>query len=388
MGGPLAGVLVVSVEQAVAAPMCTARLADAGARVINVERPEGDFARDYDRAAGAASSYFVWLNRGKQSIALDLRDAGDMALMQRMLARADVLVQNLAPGAFERLGLDAETLTALNRRLIVCAITGYGPGPMRGRKAYDLLIQAESGLASVTGGPEGPARVGVSVVDIATGMYAQAAILEALIARGTTGRGARIEVSMFDAMADWMAVPLIQAEATGANPPRLGLRHASIAPYGVFACKGGASVLLAVQSEREWRAFCREVLEDPGLAEDPDFGSQHDRVARREALEARITAVLARLPLAEATARLDAAGIAYARLNTALDLARHPHLARAEVAVPGGRVELPLPPARRDGAAATLGDVPALDAHGEAIRAEFAAAEVAQGKEAWNERKN
>jgi itaconate CoA-transferase len=385
MGSPLAGVLVVSVEQAVAAPMCTARLADAGARVIKIERPEGDFARYYDRAAGAGSSYFVWLNRGKQSIALDLKDAGDMALMRRMLARADVVVQNLAPGAFERLGLDEETLGALNPRLIVCAITGYGPGPMRGRKAYDLLIQAESGLASVTGSPEEPARVGVSVVDIATGMYAQTAILEALIARGATGRGTRIEVSMFDAMADWMTVPLLQAEATGTNPPRLGLRHASIAPYGVFGCEGGAAVLLSVQSEREWKAFCREVLKDPGLAQDPDFGSQHDRVARREELEPRIAAVFARLPLAEVTARLDAAGIAFASLNTALDLARHPHLARTEVAVPGGCVALPLPPARHDGEAAALGDVPALDAHGEAIRAEFAAAKAAQGKEERHE---
>jgi len=371
--GPLAGITVIAVEQAVAAPVCTARLADAGARVIKVERPEGDFARDYDRAAGEVSSYFAWANRGKESIALDLKAADDMALLRRMLARADVLVQNLAPGALDRLGLDRAALEALNPRLISCAIAGYGPGPMRGRKAYDLLIQAESGLASVTGGPEGPARVGVSVADIGAGLHAQAAILEALIARGATGRGAHLEVTLFDAMADWMTVPLLLAEASGESPPRMGLRHASIAPYGVFACGDGGEVLIAVQSEREWQALCREVLEDPALAEEPGFASQPARVARRAALDGRIGAVFARLPRAEVEARLGAAGIAFAGVTTALDLARHPQLARAEVAVPGGRVALPLPPWRRDGAAARLGDVPALDAHGPALRREFGA---------------
>lgn len=373
MDRPLAGLTVVSVEQAVAAPMCTARLADAGARVIKVERPEGDFARGYDRAAHGQSSYFVWLNRGKQSIALDLKDSGDMGLMRRMLARADVLVQNLAPGALDRLGLDNAALTALNPALITCAITGYGPGPMQGRKAYDLLIQAESGLSSVTGGPDEPARVGVSVVDIATGMYAHAAILEALIARGISGKGRHIEVSMFGAMADWMAVPLLQAEASGENPPRLGLRHASIAPYGVFTCGDGGQVLLSVQSEREWQTFCARVMEDPALADDPDYASQPDRVARREALEARIAARFATAPRAAVVGWLDAAGIAYASLNTALDLRAHAHLHRARVAIPGGEIALPLPPARYDGAAPDLGAVPALDAHGAAIRAEFAA---------------
>jgi crotonobetainyl-CoA:carnitine CoA-transferase CaiB-like acyl-CoA transferase len=372
MAGPLSGLTVISVEQAVAAPMCTARLADAGARVIKVERPEGDFARAYDRAAHGQSSYFVWLNRGKQSIALDLKSADDMALMRRMLARADVLVQNLAPGALDRLGLDGAALTALNPALIVCSITGYGPGPMRDRKAYDLLIQAESGLSSVTGGPGEPARVGVSVVDIATGMYAHAAILEALIARGVTGKGRQIEVSMFDAMADWMAVPLLQAEASGENPPRLGLRHASIAPYGVFTCGDGGQVLLSVQSEREWRAFCAQVMEEPALTNDPDYASQPDRVARRDALEARINARFGTAPRETVVGWLDAAGIAYASLNTALDLRTHPHLKRARVAVPGGDIALPVPPASHDGATPSLGDVPALDAHGAAIRAEFA----------------
>lgn len=378
MAGALHGLTVISVEQAVAAPMCTARLADAGARVIKVERPEGDFARGYDRAAQGHSSYFVWLNRGKQSIALDLKQTEDLALMRRMLARADVLVQNLAPGALARLGLGRAALETLNPRLISCAITGYGPGPMERRKAYDLLIQAESGLSSVTGGPSEPARVGVSVVDIASGMYAHAAILEALIARGISGRGRHIEVSMFDAMADWMAVPLLQAEASGQNPPRLGLRHASIAPYGVFTCGDGEQVLLSVQSEREWHAFCHQVLQDPALAEDPDFGSQPDRVARRDALEARIAAVFADAPRAEIITRLDAAGIAFASLNTALDLARHPHLRRTAVATPGGAVSLPMPPARHDGPAPHLGAVPALDADGAALRAEFAAEPATQ----------
>lgn len=365
----LAGLTIISVEQAVAAPMCSARLADAGARVIKVERPEGDFARGYDRAARGQSSYFVWLNRGKQSIALDLKTADDMALMRRMLVRADVLVQNLAPGALARLGLDTVALSVLNPRLISCAITGYGPGPMEARKAYDLLIQAESGLSSVTGGPESPARVGVSVVDIATGMYAHAAILEALIERGVSGRGRHIEVSMFDAMADWMAVPLLQAEDSGQNPPRLGLRHASIAPYGVFTCGDGGQVLISVQSEREWRAFCAHVMADPALASVPEYASQYDRVARRDILEARINARFATAPRAEVERWLASAGIAFASMNTALDLAGHPHLRRTFVETPGGKVALPLPPARR---AAALGEVPALDQHGAAIRAEFA----------------
>ena len=371
MHAPLAGLTVIALEQAVAAPMCTARLADAGARVIKVERAEGDFARGYDRAARGQSSYFVWLNRGKESVALDLKAQGDMRVLRRMLARADVLVQNLAPGALDRLGLDGAALRALNPRLIVCAIAGYGPGPYRTRKAYDLLIQAESGLSSVTGGPAEPSRVGVSVVDIATGMYAHAAVLEALIARGQTGEGAHIEVPMFDAMADWMAVPLLQAEASGVNPPRLGLNHASIAPYGAYTCGDGEAVLFSVQSEREWRAFCLTVLEDPALAEDPDFASQPDRVARRAALDARINAVFARLTREAVIARMEAAGMAYASLNSALDLARHPHLSRVTIDTPEGPVAVPAPPARIAGVERKLGAVPSVDQQGAAIRAEF-----------------
>jgi crotonobetainyl-CoA:carnitine CoA-transferase CaiB-like acyl-CoA transferase len=370
---PLDGLLVVSLEQAVAAPMCTARLADAGARVIKVEKPVGDFARFYDRAGAGLSSYFVWLNRGKESVALDLKTEGDMALLRRMLAKADVLVQNLAPGALARLGLDDATLDAINPRLIACTITGYGAGPYERRKAYDLLIQAESGVASVTGTAEGPARVGVSLVDIATGMYAHAAILEALIARGVSGRGTRITVPMFDAMADWMTVPLLQAEASGKNPPRIGLNHASIAPYGAYDCGTGGAILFSVQSEAEWRQFCLEVMRDPALAEDPDFGDMPARVERRPALDARIAAVFGALDRETVIARFEEAGIAYGRLTTALELAEHPHLRRQTVDTPGGPVALPLPPQLVDGAAPRLGAVPALDGHGAAIRREFAA---------------
>ncbi len=257
MSLPLSGLLVVSLEQAVAAPMASCRLADAGARVIKVERPEGDFARYYDALAHGECSYFVWLNRGKESLCLDLARADDKALLAAMLARADVFVQNLKPGAVAKLGFAVEELRRRHPRLIVCSISGYGEdGPYAKRKAYDMLIQAEAGVASVTGGPEAPARVGVSVCDIAAGMNAYEAILEALIARGRTGEGAAISISMFDAMADWMATPLLQQEG-GAPPRRIGLAHISIAPYGVFKTRDGADILISIQSDREWRVLAR-----------------------------------------------------------------------------------------------------------------------------------
>jgi crotonobetainyl-CoA:carnitine CoA-transferase CaiB-like acyl-CoA transferase len=370
---PLEGLLVVSLEQAVAAPLCTARLADAGARVIKVERPGGDFARYYDKAGKGLSSYFVWLNRGKESVVLDLKAADDLALLRRLIARADVLVQNLAPGSMDKLGLGWAALSALNPRLIACGIAGYGPGPFEARKAYDLLIQAEAGISSVTGTPDGPARVGVSLVDIGTGMYAHAAILEALIARGVSGKGAEIAVPMFDAMADWMTVPLLQAEASGRNPARIGLAHVSIAPYGAYACGCGGAVLFGVQSELEWVRFCETVLEEPELATATGFTSQPERVENRAALDARIAAVFARLDREAVIARLEAARIAYGRLSTALDLSAHPHLTRMTVPTPGGPVDLPLPPQRVGGAAPMLGPVPDLDEHGPRIRAEFGA---------------
>src|ERR1700674_3074452 len=288
---PLSGLLVVSLEQAVAAPMCTCRLADAGARVIKVERPEGDFARFYDDLVHGESAYFVWLNRGKESVALDLAKADDKVLLEAMLARADVFVQNLRPGAVGRLGFAPDRLRRDYPRLIVCSVTGYGEsGPYARRKAYDLLIQAEAGLASVTGGPEAPARVGVSVADIAAGMNAYEAILEALIARGRTGDGADVSVSMFDAIADWMTVPLLQHEG-GRTPQRLGLAHPTIAPYGVFKTRDGADILIAIQSDREWRVLAKDVLDDAALAADPAFATNVERVRRRAATDARVAAV-------------------------------------------------------------------------------------------------
>jgi formyl-CoA transferase len=270
---PLTGLLVGSLEQAVAAPLCTCRLADAGARVIKVERPEGDFARYYDRLAAGESAYFVWLNRGKESICLDLTLTGDKALLASVLARADVFVQNLKPGAIAKLGFPLDGLRKLHRRLIICSISGYGEdGPYAARKAYDMLIQAESGVASVTGSPEAPARVGVSVCDIAAGMNAYEGILEALIARERRGEGCSISVAMFDAMADWMTVPLLQHEG-GVPPQRMGLAHTSIAPYGVFKTKDGIDILIAIQNDREWRLLAEKVLDDKAFAADLDFAT-------------------------------------------------------------------------------------------------------------------
>ena len=310
MSLPLSGLLVVALEQAVAAPMCTCRLADAGARVIKIERPEGDFARGYDKlarprerlakqdgrerpdaAAEGESAYFVWLNRGKQSLVLDLARDEDKAVLAALLAKADVFVQNLKPGAIAKLGFPLDALRRAHPRLVICSISGYGEdGPYHARKAYDMLIQAESGLASLTGSPEAPARVGVSVCDIAAGMNAYEAILEALIARERTGDGAAISISMFDAMADWMAVPLMQYEG-GQPPRRMGLAHTSIAPYGVFKTRDGADILISIQSDREWRVLAAQVLGDAALAADPAFATNVARVKRRADTDARVQKV-------------------------------------------------------------------------------------------------
>lgn len=278
---PLEGLLVVAIEQAVAAPFCTSRLADAGAAVIKIERPEGDFARNYDDVAKGQSSYFVWLNRGKQSLVLDLATLHGKTELAGLIARADVLVQNLKPGALARLGFSPEDLRKRHSRLICCSISGYGEtGPFADRKAYDLLIQAESGLCSITGGPDEPARVGISVVDIATGATAHAAILEALIARGISGDGADIRVSMFDVMADWSTVPLLHHQA-GRTPKRIGLAHPSIAPYGVFTSRDGQQILISIQSDREWTKFCETFLRRPCLASDRRFATNVERVRNR-----------------------------------------------------------------------------------------------------------
>ncbi len=369
---PLAGLLVVTVEQAVAAPMCSNRLAAAGARVIKVERPEGDFAREYDHIVHGESAYFVWLNRGKQSVVLDLRAADDLALLRRMVARADVLVQNLKPGALARLGMPLEDLRRAHPRLITCSISGYGDtGPYAARKAYDLLIQADSGLASLTGGPEAPARVGVSVTDIATGMNAYEAVLEALIRRGTTGRGAAINVSMFDAMADWLTVPLLQAEH-GKPPGRIGLSHPSIAPYGVFAAADGTPVLISIQNEREWRKLCADVLDRPEMAGDPRYDNSTARVANRVALDADVQQAFGVHDSKALTARLAAADIAFATVNDMAGLSAHPHLRRITVDTPTGPVAMPAPPGMIDGIEPAPGPVPELGAHTEQIRQEFA----------------
>jgi formyl-CoA transferase len=365
---PLSGLLVVSLEQAVAAPMCTCRLADAGARVIKVERPEGDFARGYDDLVHGESAYFVWLNRGKESVVLDLAKAEDKALLDAMLAKADVVVQNLKPGAVGKLGFAPARLRRDYPRLIVCSISGYGEsGPYARRKAYDLLIQAEAGLAFVTGAPDTPARVGVSVADIAAGMNAYEAILEALIARARSGEGAEISVSMFDAMADWMTVPLLQHEG-GKTPKRIGLAHPTIAPYGVFTTRDGADILISIQSDREWRVLANDVLGDVALAADPAFATNVERVKRRAETDARVQAVFGATDVAALAKKLDAAEIAFARVSDMAMLAQHPHLRRITIATPSGPVSYPAPPRAR---AKGYGAVPGLGEHSDKVRAEF-----------------
>jgi itaconate CoA-transferase len=350
--------------------------------VIKVERPEGDFARYYDKLAiskdgrerpdAGESAYFVWLNRGKESVTLDLTKPEDKALLSAMLARADVFVQNLKPGAIAKLGFPIDELRREHPRLIICSISGYGEdGPYAMRKAYDMLIQAEAGVASLTGGPEAPARVGVSVCDIAAGMNAYEAILEALIARGRTGEGAAISISMFDAMADWMTVPLIQHEG-GQPPRRMGLAHTSIAPYGVFKTADGADILISIQSDREWRVLAERVLGDRTLAADPDFATNVERVKRRADTDGRVQAVFGATNEAALTQRLASADIAFARVNDTGLLAVHPHLRRIEVATPSGPVTYPAPASRSDGERRHYGGVPALGEHSAKIRAEFA----------------
>jgi itaconate CoA-transferase len=373
MSRPLEGLLVVSMEQAVAAPYCSSRLADAGARVIKIERAEGDFARGYDAVALGQSSYFVWLNRGKQSIALDIKQAGDKALLERMVARADVFIQNLAPGAMARAGFGSAALRAKQPRLITVDISGYGEeGEYAGMKAYDLLVQAESGLASVTGRPEGPGRVGVSACDISCGMNAHAAVLEALIHRGATGRGKGIAVSLFDGMADWMTVPLLQFEGTGREPPRIGLAHPSICPYGAFATRDGSLVLISIQNEREWASFCALFLDEPELPQREGYRLNNERVANRPMVDAHIGRMFAALTRDECAAKLRRSNTAYGFVNDCAGLRDHPALRRIAVDTPEGPVAVSAPAARLSDGARTLGAVPALDAHGAALRAEFA----------------
>jgi itaconate CoA-transferase len=367
----LAGTLVISLDQAVAAPMTARRLADAGARVIKLERPEGDFAREYDKVVGGECTHFVWLNRGKESVVVDLRQSDDRRLFEALLAKADVFLQNLKPGAFAKLGYGIETLRRRHPRLICCSITGYGDeGPLRERKAYDLLVQAECGLASLTGGPEAPARVGVSLVDIGTGLHAYEAILEALIARHASGQGADIRVSMFDAMMEWMTVPLLFAEY-GQAPRRSGLTHPSLAPYGVFSTADGVPILISIQNDREWVALCTKVLGRPELGTDARFASSPSRLAHRAETDGVVAECFAHLDVDSLSRRLAAAEIAFARVNEVADVLQHPHLRRVSVETPSGSIRLPAPAARVDGAASAFAAVPALGAHTEAVRREF-----------------
>ncbi len=374
---PLNGLLVIALEQAVAAPYCSSRLADAGARVIKVEREEGDFARQYDHVVHGESAYFVWLNRGKESVCLNIKAEDDRQLLQAMLDKADVFIQNLAPGASARAGFDSRQLREHNKKLITVDISGYGEsGPYREMKAYDLLVQCESGLAAITGAESEPGRVGVSVCDIACGMYAHTAVLEALIERGITGRGNGIQVSLFDSMADWMTVPLLHQQYGGAAPPRAGLNHPTIAPYGAYTCGDGEQVVISIQNNREWCDFCEWVLQKLEMAEHPLFRDNVNRCEHRPALNVQIDEVFGSLDRAQVIQRLQKGRVAFGSLNSVADLGDHPQLRRMEVNTPSGPVQLVCPPAVSVGEAAGEPDqfeqVPAVGEHSDAIRSEFA----------------
>jgi itaconate CoA-transferase len=374
---PLAGVTVVSLEQAIAAPFCTRQLADLGARVIKVERPgKGDFARDYDQRVNGLCSHFVWVNRSKESLALDLKNADDLTVLKQLLRRADVLVQNLAPGATDRLGLSYEALSEANPKLIVCDISGYGSnGPYRNKKAYDLLIQSEAGFLSITGTEDQPAKAGNSIADIAAGMYAYSNIMAALIQRGKTGHGCRLDVSMLESMVEWMGFPLYYSYNDAPPPARAGASHASIYPYGPFETGDGRSVMLGIQNEREWSVFCKKVLEMPELATDPQFRSTAQRSLHREALKKIIVRVFSAFTADEAVSRLEVAGIANASVNDMKGVWNHPQLrARnrwTEVETPVGPIKTLLPPGMPADFKPRMGPVPRIGQHNESILAEL-----------------
>ncbi|MEU0300493.1 CaiB/BaiF CoA-transferase family protein [Streptomyces sp. NPDC006175] len=375
---PLSGITVVSVEQAVAAPFATRQLADLGARVIKVERPgEGDFARRYDTTVHGQSSYFVWLNRCKESVTLDLKSEQGREVLEELLAQADVFVQNLAPGAAARMGLDADALAKRFPSLIPCSVTGYGSsGPWADRKAYDLLVQCQTGLVSLTGSAQEAARVGVSVADIAAGMYAYSGILTALFTRATRGSVRAVEVSLFEALAEWMSQPAYYTAYSGAQPPRAGTRHATIAPYGTYTAADGKDVLLSVQNEREWAALCEKFLGDPGLTDDPRFAGGPARVSHREEVEALLAGRIAASDSGEVMELLDAIGIANAPVNDVKQFLEHPVLAARnrwrEVPVPGGEtMSALLPPVDLAGTSPRMGAVPAVGEHTGPILAEL-----------------
>ncbi len=376
---PLEGILVVAVEQAVAAPVCTARMRDAGARVIKIERAGGDFARGYDAAAGGDSSYFAWANHGKESVVLDIKSPDDAALLHRMIAAADVFVQNLAPGALGRAGFGSDELRAANPRLITVDVSGYGESDeLADKKAYDLLVQAESGLIGISGGPSELGRIGISLADVGTGVTAYGAVLEALIGRSTSGRGTGIRISLFDVMAEWMTVPYTQHKHGGTTPTRVGLHHPTIAPYGAYATSEGALTLISIQNEREWMRLCGEVLGRSDMATDARFESNTLRVANRDALDIEMDAVIRTMTNKEFQLRLTGASIAYGSVNSLDDLVAHPALrVRLVESSTGNLVDLPAHPVRlavgdaADDVAAPTPVIPKIGAHTAQVRAEF-----------------
>jgi itaconate CoA-transferase len=373
---PLAGITVVALEQAVAVPFATRQLADLGARVIKIERPgDGDFARAYDTTVHGLASHFVWLNRSKESLTLDVKRPDARDVIARLLARADVFVQNLAPGAADRLGLGTAALRAAYPRLIVCSLTGYGStGPYALKKAYDLLVQSEAGLLSITGTPDTPSKVGVSIADIAGGMYAYSGILTALLQRSRTGEGTALEVSLFEALGEWMGYAMYYTFG-GTPPPRTGASHATIAPYGPYRLRDGQEVLFGIQNEREWATFCTRVLERSALAADPRFQGNRLRVQHRADMDAEIAAVFDELPAAVIMRRLEEAQIASARLNTVEQFIDHPQLAGRdswrEVASPVGPIRALVPPVRMEGVEPAMGPIPAVGEHRDSILAEL-----------------
>jgi len=368
----LAGFTVVALEQAVAAPYASNLLAEAGARVIKIERAEGDFARHYDHVVNGESAYFVWLNRGKESICLDIKKTADKQLLLNMLKKADVFLQNLKPGAVDALGLSYAELEKINPALVMCSISGYGEaGEYADMKAYDLLVQAESGLSSITGTGEQSARVGVSLCDIATGLSAYGAILRALLARSKTGTGVHIQTSLFAVMADWMNVPLLHQAYGGKAPARMGIQHPSIAPYGAFTCADGKQLVLSIQNEREWLHFCEQVLDNAAIATDPLFNSNVNRVNNRLLLDQKINLQFSKFNQQQLAQKLFSAGIAYGRLNSLVEVLAHPQLQQVTVNSPSGEVTLAATGVAFAGKPSVSLAVPALGQHSQAIRDEF-----------------